>query len=78
METDLIDKLNKLISETVLLKNEIHRLNTRINYKITKELINKKKLNNNIFHYYNSSKNPDKRNYEDVKFQNGVITINFD
>lgn len=78
MENELINKINKLLSETILLKREIHKLNTRLEYKLTKELIKEDKINNNIFHYTNSSINPDKRHYEDIEFINGKVLVSFD
>jgi len=78
MDNEVINLLNKLLQQTVLLVREIKKLNSRLKYKLTKEMIKKNKINNNIFHYTNSSSNPDKRNYEDIEFINGNVIVSFD
>jgi hypothetical protein len=39
MSNDIVNLINQLISETITLKNEIKKLNTRLNNKVVKQMI---------------------------------------
>ena len=78
MINDNTELIRKLINETISLKNEIRKLNNRINHRITKQLIKEDKLNSMIFYNTNSYLNPDFKAEQDFNIKEGKIVINFD
>lgn len=78
MSNDIDKLLNQLISETITLKNEIKKLNTRLNNKVVKFMIKEDIIDNSLLFNTNSYNNPKKRHREPSKIEDGKIIIEFD
>ena len=78
MSNDIDKLLNQLISETISLKNEIKKLNTRLNNKVVKFMIQEDIIDNSLLFNTNSYNNPSKRHREPSKIEDGKIIIDFD
>ena len=78
MSNDINDLINKLISETITLKNEIKKLNTRLNNKVVKQMIQDDIIDNSLLFNTNSYNNPKKRHRQLSKIKDGKIVITFD
>ncbi len=78
MSNDIDKLLNQLISETITLKNEIKKLNTRLNNKVVKFMIKEDIIDNSLLFNTNSYNNPKKRHREPSIIKDGKIFIDFD
>jgi hypothetical protein len=78
MSNDNDELINKLITETISLKNEIKKLNTRLNNKVVKFMIKEDIIDNSLLFNTNSYNNPKKRYREMSKIKDGKIIIDFD
>ena len=78
MSNDIVYLINQLISETITLKNEIKKLNTRLNNKVVKQMIQDDIIDNSLLFNTNSYNNPKKRYRQASKIKDGQIVIDFD
>tara|TARA_R100000951_G_C2574994_1_gene160052 strand:- start:232 stop:468 length:237 start_codon:yes stop_codon:yes gene_type:complete len=78
MSNDIVNLINQLISETITLKNEIKKLNTRLNNKVVKQMIQDDIIDNSLLFNTNSYNNPKKRYRQTSKIKDGQIVIDFD
>ena len=79
MTNDLNNELiRELINNTIILKNEIKKLNNRLNTKVVRNMIENDIIDNSLLFNTNSYNNPKKRYREPLKIENNKIVVNFD
>ena len=70
--------IKELINVTISLKNEIKKLNKRLENKVVKFMIKENIIDNNLLFNTNSYNNPHKRYRSQPKIENGLVIVEFD
>ena len=78
MSNNNSDLIKQLINQTIILQNEINKLNNRLHTRVVRDLVDTDKLDNSLLFNTNSYKNKQMRYTKPFNIHDGKFLIDFD